>query len=139
MRGREREERKREGRSEEREKREGGGERREVDSHVDNEGMQNGSKNGLLAVDVLHLSQPNHLRDCHNLESKELPRGDVSSQYNTTKCSCACGCVGGVWGVCGVCGVEGVWSVWSGGCVYVILQAITQLLVQLENDMKEKQ
>ena len=118
----------------EREKREGGGERREVDSHVDNEGMQNRSKNGLLAVDVLHLSQPNHLRDCHNLESKELPCGDVSSQYNTTKCSCACGCVGCVWdgGCVGwtECGMEGVsdgecvgWrvcgmeSVWGGGCV----------------------
>lgn len=80
-----REERKREGRW--------GGrwreERRVGDSHVDNEGMQNRGKNGLLAVDMLHLSQPDHLRDGHDLEGKELSCGDVTSQYHATKCSCA--------------------------------------------------
>ena len=58
-------------------------------SHVDNEGVQDGGQDGLLTVDVLHLSQSNHLCDGHDLESVELPCGNVSSQYHTTKRACA--------------------------------------------------
>ena len=60
-----------------------------TDSHVDDEGVRDGSQDGLLTVDVLHLSLLNHLCNGYNLESVELPRGDVMSQHHTTKCACA--------------------------------------------------
>ena len=53
--------------------------------HVDDEGMGYGTEYGLLTVDVLNLSQPNHLGDCHDLQSKVLSCGDVPSQHHSPK------------------------------------------------------
>ena len=58
--------------------------------HVDNERVRYRCQDGLLAVDVFHLSQSDNLGDGHDLQSKELSRWKVTSQHNSPKRPCAC-------------------------------------------------